>query len=364
MTRPHVQIICSHPEHSSFGRVARGWHQGISAHLGGKRSGNCEYARPGSEQKCMYVVPTAQIFVGDPRQCVEAFDPNCPRRFVALFANSNRIPDDVLNAIREAKAEVITSSSWSEQIIGENWLRLFGEAGWEFEPLTTHVVHLGVDSAPIRSAESDWDGQRPVMFLHRTSSGTNRKGTEQLLDAWMETCHLFPPQSFLTVTVPDAPLAGLVRDHIGGSHPNVLVMFKRDLSEDVAAFHRRFDLCIQPSAEEAWGMVPLECLSVGVPAIISDCGGYMEWYSVLADGVIGVERTVREAAGDPGGEWMSVTAESIAKILEWVARFGSEDGFDVLPDLQYFARQEAEAVQKTWSWEAATKEFVEGVICG
>lgn len=347
-----IETVYATPEQSSYARHARGWSIGLTANLLGYHEHVTRF-RHVSELTPDREPADICIFVGDPRRWESAFHPATKQRWIAVMPNSDRILDGVLHAVADAKAHILTPSEWSRQVVSTELIRQRIPGA----PIV-RVMGLGVSADEWRTADQAWDGKRPIAVLHRTSSATGRKGTRQLIDAWTQAVEegWVPRDSYLTITVPEAILAGGVRDMYPGGHPNILVLTKADPNEHVGEFHRKFDLCIQPSAAESWGMVPLECLSVGVPVIMSRCGGHSEWSGNLLGERTFPSRGLVPCEECPGARWESIFAEDILGLLK-LACSGK-----ALREWQIAQAKIAPRVQQAYSWEAATSAFTRTYI--
>lgn len=341
-----IHVVYATPEQSSYARHARGWWVGLSENLATRPDVHVHLVHT-SELDHTKSHPDVCIYVGDPRRWQRAFHPNTQKRWIAVMPNSDRILDGVLHAVADANANILTPSHWAKGVISSELVR----QRIPFAPVLK-VVGLGVEHDEVRSIDQVWDGNRPIAVLHRTSSATGRKGTRELIGAWITAVGegWVPADSYLTITVPEPILAGGIRDMYPGGHPNILVLSKADPTDRVGEFHRKFDLCIQPSAAESWGLVPLECLSVGVPALVSDCPGHLAWGRVLAGEREIPLRGLVPCDECPGAKWGLVDEEAIRMALKRTMG----DGLD---DLQRAQIAIAHDVQATFSWAEATREF-------
>lgn len=119
------------------------------------------------------------------------------------------------------------------------------------------------------------------------------------------------------ILIGEGPEMGLVRNMIAelGLTQDVCFLGKQD---DVAEVLSLADVMLLPSAKESFGLVALEAMACGVPAVTSDAGGLPE---VVLDGVCGYLRPI----GDVDG-----MAEAAIRLLKYEAlyRMHSRNGIE------------------------------------
>ena len=292
-------------------------------------------------------------------------------KFVMVAPNSTITPPFLFDKIRRAGAEILTPSGWGRGVI---------EAQTGVRPM---VVPHGVLGEFRRSDSLYANVPLPSRrgfgrsVLHITSTTGDRKGTLELVRAWMilRDRGAVKDGDSLTIACDDAGFVHLARSMAPEFYEaGVGLRVARAAPGTMRAFYRSFDLVVQPSRAEGFGMAPLEALAAGVPAVASRGTGHDEWaYPGIPRCTVGLgprdeyhmigvpELTVLPIATGSlapiddyeGSEAPSITALSIAEALR-VA-------FEQLPDLQDRAEARQESVFRSWSWPRAIRAFVEHI---
>lgn len=404
MRDPSVEIILSHGKisdmnPSSWAQVALGFARGLMSN-----GVEVEYpidfgAKPKGRHDCA-------IMFGDPRSC--KFTHEWADKYVMLAANSTRVHQDVIRAIVSHNARILTPSHWSAEAIWRTVAEMFpaafvgGEVGHLLPWVVPHGVYasaLNATPGPVLQADIEgsgsgsapdasetlpvgpWDGKRPIHLFHHTASLSGRKCTAQVIEAWRRVLRegAVPKGSTLTISTPDEASA---RYH-ATSHaiqPNglegILVYAAFAHHDSFLARLRMFDMVVQPSAAEGFGLVPLEALSVGTPVLVTNGTG-MDEYLARKDIRMGAALLLSEdpplvsATDAPGGEWLGVTAAHVYDALVGVTSTESRVG-PLLAHAQLRAWEGAKDVQDAFSWERAVRPFIakhqerydRALICG
>ncbi|MGI8685966.1 MAG: glycosyltransferase, partial [Acidimicrobiales bacterium] len=189
---------------------------------------------------------------------------------------------------RRARAVVVLSGAFKEVLVGD-----YGLAPWDI-----HVVPPGVDLDRLtpgdRGAARDLlglpGGARVVVAVRRL---VPRMGLDVLIEAWAKLQPALPDAHLLIVG--DGPerqrlQASADRLGVGGS-----VRLLGGVDDDtVVQCYRAADVSVVPTvALEGFGLVVLESLACGTPAVVTDAGG-------LPEAVRGLELSAVVPAGDAG----------------------------------------------------------------
>lgn len=152
------------------------------------------------------------------------------------------------------------------------------------------VIPNGVDPARLACSDSPaelaafrrrWarSDERIVLFVGRL---VREKGVEVLIDAMPEVLSAYPRAKLVVAGGgPWDHLATRARQRgVGGK-----IQFAGFVSEDLPRLYAVADVAVFPSLYEPFGIVALEAMAAGVPAVTSDIGGFHE---VVRHGVTGV----------------------------------------------------------------------------
>jgi glycosyltransferase involved in cell wall biosynthesis len=152
-----------------------------------------------------------------------------------------------------------------------------------------HVIPNGVDPARFdgRSSENVQTSfgpgdERTILFVGRL---VKEKGVSTLLEA-IKDLSSQGSQVNLRI-VGDGPMREqLAREALGlGLDGNVRFTGFVD-SHTLVSLYRSSDVCVVPSLHEPFGLVALEAMAAGTPAVVSDVGGLSE---IVEDGVTGIK---------------------------------------------------------------------------
>jgi len=154
------------------------------------------------------------------------------------------------------------------------------------------LAPCGVDTDRYRPASP---GTRPVGSRYIVSAGRfsdRRKNVGLLIRAYSRLCGVMPdaPDLYLVGSPPnDEILSGLVR---GGIRHRVKLLGR--VSEDVLiSTYQGAECFVLSSDEEGLGIVILEAMATGIPAVATDCGGPA---TIIQDGVSGYLTPVGDEA--------------------------------------------------------------------
>lgn len=265
------------------------------------------------------------LFIGPPHQSVAMRQlGQHSQRLLMLAPNSSWLPQNIFSSkFEDVLTGFVSPSKWGADVIRAH------------TSLPVEVLRHGVSEAfhadPFlrgRALASYREGQFHV--AHFASTTMQRKGTEQLLEAWATFLTAHPEvQATLTLVVdaPEGYYAGAIMRASAKAErlaSTVSVFPRMDLDEqEQALFYSRFHAIVQPSRGEGFGLVPLEARACGVPVAITDCTGHSEHAHdltpgarLLAPGVQIIATGAEDFIDDgPGAKAPTLSADMVARGL-------------------------------------------------
>lgn len=271
-------------------------------------------------------------------------------RLVMIAANSSWLPPEPMDDAAHVCTGLLGPSHWACDV-----LRQHGSG------LPVFLWQHGVDDAFCRGApktERSPGAEHLWRVLHLASTGLDRKGTLQLVEAWARCCRdgrIGPPQRAqldLIVSAPHGYVQQALSELGAGKSCNVGLFRRANLSEEkMAALYGDYDLVCQPSRAEGFGLVPLEALACGVPVAATGCTGHSDYLTLGQRGVVLIAHGDETPSDDgPGAIAPSVSADDIADALEGAYRDR--------PSLEFGAWSDADELRAKWCWKAVTERFL------
>jgi len=135
-----------------------------------------------------------------------------------------------------------------------------------------HAVVLGADTRlfnPGPELERDLAGPCTFMFSGAT---LHRKGIDTLVRAFQQVRRARPGRARLVIVGPEGDRHELVRQALDAE----IVFIPSVTQSRLVRFYREADCFVLPSRHDSFGMVVVEAMACGVPAIVSDMVGARE----------------------------------------------------------------------------------------
>jgi len=253
--------------------------------------------------------------------------------YVMIAPNSDQIGKGTEKILNEHADTILVPSLWAKHQID----RLLPHK-------PTMVVPHGISSVYRPPEEKHAENRFTV--LHLSSSIRQRKGTEELIEAW-KLADL--PDSQLRISVPSEAMFSLM-DLIEDSGAKGISL-KRRLDFSPAMMVRAYwasDFVCQPSRGEGFGLVPVEARACGVPVIATDCTGHSQ--HMEGPGTVVIPTGALEPIDDFSDSMApSLKTEDIAECLV--------DAYKRRMSLSNEAKDNAAKFRKEWSWENQLEEF-------
>jgi glycosyltransferase involved in cell wall biosynthesis len=237
-------------------------------------------------------------------------------------------------------------------IVPSKWARSVLEP--RLPQMNLRVVRHGVLKGFRRRFEPWENDLGKFVVAHFATSAIERKNTLLLIDAFRliaksgrdsELKLFIGPNDLETVQRHIRPTDAVTLHHRLNAPPEVM-----------RAVYSSASVVCQPSLAEGFGLVPLEALCSGVPAVLSDCSGHREYSRSVNDNILPSVVTIQPEGThrvkyDPLGEAYTITVEGIREALLYA--------YDHFFELKQNAVRLAASMQEAWSWENTTRDYFE-----
>lgn len=275
--------------------------------------------------------------------------------WIMVAPNSDLLPRFLIDQLKlldktfPGRIHLMAPSRWAAEQICKN-------------QLDVTVVPHGVDSAyrPDPSLASYLDARYQAgefRVLHLSTSDRSRKGTVELIEAWMSWTDR-PPRARLSCIM-DYPAKTALMDRLVdqgiGLDQSVQLQDRVDLPpENMARVLMSAHVVCQPSRGEAFGLVPLQALCSGVPIVATVCTGHTEYLKDCPPGLVAVPTFVDAPIDDlPGSKGPGLRSESIRDALD--------SSYRHYQTFKLGAMGNAAALGEKWSWQNQLRHFVKAI---
>lgn len=243
---------------------------------------------------------------------------------------------------------------------------LFSPSKWgvkvlerSFPNIKTRLLRHGVlaefecSLAQRDAVRASFDDEGKFVVLHSSSTYTDRKGTEELIEAWTGFEKRVPQAELFIACQP-----GLWTrfQQVANKHraKNVrMYKFFGTLLKDWARVLGGAHAVAQPSRGEGFGLVPLEARAAGVPVLTTDCTGHSEHVTNVPGVVVIPTGRLADVQDYPGAQAPSVTPVDIETGLHSLY-----DNYLIHHDA---AVSQAPCILRDWAWEKVIAEDLEAI---
>lgn len=262
-------------------------------------------------------------------------------RLVLLPVNSSWCPHLLLSTLEQTVTGYIAPSTWAQQVLqGYTKLPVY---------LWQHGVSESIAyTSPSLHGSSDFE-QIIYNFRvgHFSSSTFQRKGTDELVRAWVKvygkTIPALTSKLFISSPRPER------YEHV----PGVESVGRLGFVDTI--FLQSFELVAQPSRGEGFGMIPLEARAGGTRVAATACTGHADHFDIkrhCASHHVLIKHGPDEVIDDgPGAMAPSLDVDEIAVALTLAYKTK-----DMVTDAM--RRADQEYVMENWSWKKTTKEWL------
>lgn len=212
------------------------------------------------------------------------------------------------------------------------------------------LVPHGIDEAFRLEVTPPRDGQFRFLHFCTSLSAPERKGTPHLLKAFQAVFGDDEDVELVVRTPADLPQQPWeMAVEMGTWGDNVRLERALGLPPvEQAALYRSYDVIVQPSLAEGWGLIPLEARACGIPVIMSDGTGHADHVPDAAEaeaaGVVLVPNIGYRTHDMEYGRWMDIQAGSLEISLRTMHTNYAA--------YRQAAMASAAEVQRRWSWDA------------
>jgi glycosyltransferase involved in cell wall biosynthesis len=248
---------------------------------------------------------------------------------------SDALPDAWLKRMPNVD-ELWVPSTWNQEIFSAATSR------------EVHLIPLGVNAQdfPVRQRSR---GEKLRILTFSTQATETRKGTDIAIFAFKAAFRKRKNVELVIRSTWDCEVA--IDD------PR-LTLARGPLSTvDLAAFYAGFDVLLYPSRAEGMGLIPLEFMATGAPAIFADATGMHDYAEFgLTVSAKKAPATVGHGRGGdsteaPYGNWYEPNFDELVDRLQEVDKDYTA--------VQEWALENAALIADKWSWENTAERIVE-----
>ena len=333
----------------SFGAVAAGYLHAFSQL--GVECARFDYRTPPDEDgfDASGSLHEVGLYVGEPTHLhLMRIHTAHRRHFLMIAPNGNGLGSSIVRSCKMHAVEALSPSHWGAQVVA----RELGQP-CAVAPHGAHVVPSG--ASPRR-----FNGKRMAM-LHFTSTLSDRKGTMSLLKAYRDG-HAY---RWADLDIKCDPVIGPQLAMMLEDFPSEVQDCVRVRDEDIrnnGDYHRflcQYDLVVQPSRAEGFGLVPLEAAMVGIPSVVVGRTGDADYLPDIACQKVDPWTMVRDEEVDEDG-YVSIPGEQAPvlpldpKEISLALCYAQAD----IDELQKKALDCRAAVREKWSWENVVEKWL------
>lgn len=342
----------------SAATVTKGWLEALTHHdvLADTFCLNGEgYRADGGEDAPVAVVT-------DVRELLSALGNAHKHIYVVLALHTRYLPETIAGLLRSGPISVLSPSRYSDDLLRH-----------AAPDIPSIVVEHGVCAGfrPLTEADRTRLREAPlyrqlhavgyVNLLHMCESSAARKGTYELLRAFDALCTSRPDYRITLTIVPaqfEHPRARVMTSRLANFHRVRVLPRLNGGAREMRWVYGCFDVIAQPSRAEGFGLVPLEGLVTGVPALVSVQCGHGQW---ALDARTGNPKDAIEtvALGEPGPPFFEPGA--CPTLDERVMREAIDRTYQSAAVLVRQAERDAEIWHREWSWPLVTAEWMQTI---
>ena len=247
---------------------------------------------------------------------------------------SDRVPRSWIASL-ERVDEIWVPSSWNAEIFAE------------CAPRPVHVVPLGVDANAFGYARRA-RGEKFRVLAMATYVQETRKGIELAIRAFKAA---FPDRDDVELIVHSTYPGDIAKNDV-----RIQRSTKQFTTAALADFYRTFDVLLYPSLGEGFGLIPLEAMATGMPAIFAAATGMRDYGDLgLTVGARKVPATSGHDSGKDGtatpfGCWHEPHFDELVDRLREV-----EAHYELAMD---HATRDSMTIADRWTWDATARAMI------
>jgi glycosyltransferase involved in cell wall biosynthesis len=265
------------------------------------------------------------------------------KRIACVVWETTVMPGDKRSVLKKMD-EIWTPSSWGRQLLIENG----------FEPHRVNVVPEGVDVdrfQPLAKPNDSSDRKFRFLFIGKWEV---RKGVEDLIASF---CEEFEPHEPVELIIhgwnpylPGFNLEANLRRLIGPNSPSIVTSLPCD-EDKLIDLYNSCDVFVLPTRAEGWGLPITEAMACGLPVIVTEYSGPVDFVDSACGYFIPVEKMIPAydpyffRSEDNYGEWAQPDLASLRALMR--------HAFENQDEVREKGRVARQTVCKRWTWDDA-----------
>ncbi len=247
---------------------------------------------------------------------------------------SDRVPRSWIAPLARVD-EIWVPSTWNAEIFAE------------CSPRPVHVIPLGVDANAFGYARRA-RGEKLRVLAMATYVQEPRKGIDLAMRAFTAA---FGDRDDVEMIV-HSTFPG----DVPKSDPRIQRSTKQFTTAALAEFYRTFDVLLYPSLGEGFGLIPLEAMATGMPAIFAAASGMRDYGDLGL--TVGSHKTpattghdnVRDGTSTPYGSWHEPHFDELVDRLRDV-----DAHYELAMDA---ATRDSMTIADRWTWDASARAMI------
>lgn len=211
------------------------------------------------------------------------------------------------------------------------------------------LIHWGIDPAKFYELEREDDG---VFTIGTMGALSKRKGTDMLIEAFLKAFPVEKDVKLLCKTS-NYNFIGAVKDK-----RVQIEMTPVDHQDLLNGFFKKVDMFAFPTRGEGFGLTPLEALATGIPAVVTNWSGPVEYMNndvgwMLDYHLVEAEDFTKNVYREECGQWAEPDFDHLVHILRWA--------YEHQDEVKAMGKRAAEHVRTNWLWKDKIRMYHEAL---